>query len=128
MNFIDGTLFRQDGKFYFDEGSFRIQILEEMVPALALYEGKTVTLGIRPEDLHDKLIVSEPSSENTLKASVEMIEPMGAEFTYHLKTLRHTLMARLEGHDRPEINQDIELVVDTDRIHFFDKKTEATIV
>ncbi|MCH7761261.1 sn-glycerol-3-phosphate ABC transporter ATP-binding protein UgpC [candidate division TA06 bacterium] len=128
MNFMEGSLLREDGKFYFDEGSFRVRILEEMVPAVAPYEGKPITMGIRPEDLHDKLVVSKASPENILKASVEMIEPMGYELHFHLKTPHHTFVARLEGRDRPEINQDIELVLDTSRIHFFDKETEASIV
>ena len=128
MNFMEGTLLRKDGKFYFDEGSFRIRILEEMFPKVAPYEGKPITFGVRPEDLHDKLVVSEASPENTLKASVEMIEPMGPELVFHLKSPRHTFIARLEDHDHPEINQDIELVVDTTRVHFFDKETGVSIV
>jgi len=128
MNFMEGTIFRQDGKFYFDEGSFRIRILEEMIPTLAPYEGKQITLGIRPENLHDKLVVSEASPEATLKATVELIEPMGAELAFHLKTPRHTFIARLDGRDSPELNQDIELVMDTSKIHFFDKETEASII
>ena len=128
MNFIEGIIFRQDGKFYFNEGSFRIRILEEMIPKVAPYEGKEITLGIRPEDLHDKLLVSEASPESVLKATVELIEPMGPELVFHLKTPRHAFVARLKDHDHPGINQDIELVADTGRIHFFDKETGVTLM
>lgn len=128
MNFLEGSLSRRNGKFYFDEGSFLLRILDDMAPAIASYEGKQVILGIRPEDIHDKLTVSAPSPENTLTASVEMIEPMGSEVTFHLKTPYHTFVARLSGHDRAEVNQDIELVLDANKIHFFDKVTENSIV
>jgi len=32
------------------------------------------------------------------------------------------------GHDRPTINQDMDLVFDMAKIHFFDKDTDNTIV
>lgn len=128
MNFMEGHIFRQDGKFYFSEGSFRIRLLEEMIPALEPYEGKSITLGIRPEDLHDKLVVSGVSPETLIKATVEMIEPMGSEQAFHLKTPHHTFIARLNNQDHPGVNQDIELVIDTAKIHFFDQETEASIV
>ncbi len=128
MNFIEGTLFRRDGKFYFNEGGFQIRIAEEMAPKLAPYEDKGVTLGVRPEDLHDKLVVSEASPENTVKATVELVEPTGSEWALHLKSTHHSFTARLENRHPPEVNQDIELVVDTTRIHFFDQTTGVSIV
>ena len=128
MNFIEGSILRRDGKFYFDGESFQMRVLTEMSKAIAPYEKKRVTLGVRPEDLYDKLLVSEASPENTIKASVEMIEPMGSEFFLHLTTPPHALVARVSGRDRPEINQDLELVLDTGKVHFFDPETEATLV
>ncbi|MFH1857978.1 MAG: sn-glycerol-3-phosphate ABC transporter ATP-binding protein UgpC [Candidatus Omnitrophota bacterium] len=128
MNFLAGTLLKRDRKFYFDEGTFRIRILDEMIPVLSPYEGKPIMMGMRPEDLHDKLTAPEASPETTFKATVEMVEPTGPVLNFHLKTLRHALVARFEGHDRPAVNEDIELVLDTSKIHFFDKETEATIV
>ena len=37
-------------------------------------------------------------------------------------------MARAGAHDRPPLNQDMDLVFDMSKVHFFDKETEATIV
>ncbi len=128
MNFMNGRLFHRDKKFYFDEGSFQVRILDEMALKVAPYDGKEIVLGIRPEDLHDKLVVSRASPENTVKVSVEMVELLGSESLLHVATLHHTLVARCDSIDCPEIDQDIELVLDTGKIHFFDQATEACIV
>ncbi|MBI1976319.1 MAG: sn-glycerol-3-phosphate ABC transporter ATP-binding protein UgpC [Candidatus Omnitrophica bacterium] len=128
MNFMQGRIFRMDGKFYFDEGNFKVRLVDEMGPKVAVYEGKSVIFGIRSEDIYDKLFVSMAPPENIVKASVEIIEPMGAEVYLYMRTKRHTFIARVGGHDRPEVNQDIDMVFDMSRVHFFDPETEKTII
>ena len=129
MNFLEGRILRQESRFFFDEGSFRIQIMEDMARRIASYENRPIVLGIRPEDIYDKLFISEAPASNTLKATVEVVEPMGAEFYLYLKTAgRHALVARMTGEDRPQIDQDVDLVLDTGKLHFFDKETDKAIV
>ena len=94
---------------------------------IAPYEGKEITLGIRAEDIYDKLFVSEASPDNTITATCEVVEPMGSEVYLHLNTGRHTFIARVGAHDRPEVNRDMNLVLDMSKVHFFDKTTEQTI-
>lgn len=128
MNFIDGRIIKKDRKFYFDEGSFRVKIVEDMAAEIVSYEGREVTLGIRAEDIYDKLFVSQSTPDNTISAVCEVVEPVGSEVFIHLRTGRHNFTARLGGHDRPEINRDMDLVLDMSKVHFFDKVTENTIV
>jgi len=87
-----------------------------------------VIFGIRPEDIYDKLFVSEASPENTIRATCEVIEPMGSEAYLYLNTGKSSLVAKVGGHDKPTINQDMDLVFDMSKIHFFDKDTDNTIV
>ena len=128
MNFIEGRMVRKDGRFYFDEGNFKILLMEDMADPLARYENRSVTFGIRPEDIYDQLFVSDAPPGNTLKATVEVIETMGSEFCLYLKAGRHSLVARMTGHDRPQLDQDLDLVLDTSKVHFFDKETGRTLV
>jgi multiple sugar transport system ATP-binding protein len=53
---------------------------------------------------------------------------MGAEFCLYLKAGHHSLIARMTGHDRPQIDQDLDLVLDTGKLHFFDPETEKAVV
>lgn len=128
MNFVRGTLINREGKFYFNEGNFQVKIVDAMVPKIIPYVNKEIIFGIRPEDIYDKLFVSYAPSENTIKANCEVIEPMGSEVYLHLNTGRNSLVAKVGGHDRPAINQDMDLVFDMSKVHFFDKDTDLTIV
>jgi multiple sugar transport system ATP-binding protein len=53
---------------------------------------------------------------------------MGSEVYLHLKTGKSTLVAKVGGHDLPEVNQDIDIVLDMSKVHFFNKDTENAIV
>ena len=128
MNFMEGNIIKKDGKFYFEEGKYQLRIIDEMVPKLAAYAGGEVIFGIRPEDIYDKLFVTEASPENTLTVTVEVIEPMGAEAYLYLTTGVNKIIAKVPGRAKPEVNQEMDLVFDMSKIHFFDKSTEKTIV
>lgn len=128
MNFVKGRIVKEEGKFHFNEGRFQVKIVDAMIKQIGPYLEKEVTLGIRPEDIYDKLFVSDAPPENTIKATCEVIEPMGSEAYLHLNTGKSLLIAKVGGHDKPAINQDIDLVFDMSKVHFFDNDTESTII
>ncbi len=128
MNFIKGTITKKEAKLYFNEGNFQVKIIDAMVSKVSACINKEVIFGIRPEDIYDKLFVSYAPSENTIRANCEVIEPMGSEVYLHLNTGKNLLIAKVGGHNKPAINQDMDLVFDMAKIHFFDKDTDITIV
>lgn len=127
MNFVPGRIIRKNGRFYFDEGVVRVKVSDEMVSTIAPFDGRQVLFGIRPEDIYDKLFVQYAPPENTVTATVEVVEPMGAEVYLHLLLNSHGLTARVAGHERPKVGQDMDLVLDMSKVHFFDPETEAAI-
>ncbi len=128
MNFMKGKIIKKNGKLYFLEGKVQVKLVEEMIPKLSGYIGKEITFGIRSEDIYDKLFVSQAPPENIVKVTCEVVEPMGSEVYLHLNTGKHTFIARVGAHDRPQVNADIDMVFDMSKVHFFDKDTEETIV
>jgi len=128
MNFMTGQIIKKDGRFYFNEGNFSVRIVDEMRKKLASYVDKEVIFGIRPEDVYDRLFVQDAPAENVVTATCEVYEPMGAEAFLYLNTGKHTFVARVGGHDKPAVNQDLELVYDMNKVHFFDVETEKVIV
>ncbi len=128
MNFLDGRIIKKDRKYYFDEGKICAKIVDAMYGKLAAYEGKEVTFGIRAEDIYDKLFVSQPTSENIVKAVCEVIEPLGPAVLLYLNTGRHTFIARVGSYNRPQMNKEMDIVFDMNKAHFFDKDTEQTII
>ena len=128
MNFLTGQVVRSGESLFFSDGTLRLRVVDEMAARLLAYEGKPVTFGIRPEDLYDKLFITDAPTDCVVTSSVELVEPLGAEVYLHLRAGQHALIARVGPHDRPEVNQDIDLVFDMGKAHFFDPETQAAIV
>jgi multiple sugar transport system ATP-binding protein len=128
MNFMDGTIIKKDTKLYFNGESFQVKIVDEMMPKLSSYAGKGIIFGIRCEDIHDKLFVPDAPPEQTVRALVEVVEPMGSEIYLYLTSGRHTFTARVGAHDKPSVNQELDLVFDMSKVHFFNQGTEEAII
>jgi len=128
MNFIEGEIITKDNSLYFNEGTFQVKINEEMYDKLKDYRNKKVCFGIRPEDIHDKLFIPEAPKEVTVQATVEVVEPMGSETILYLNTGKSSFTAEIGSKEQPEVNQEVELVFDMSKVHFFDNETEKTIV
>ncbi|MBI3322717.1 MAG: sn-glycerol-3-phosphate ABC transporter ATP-binding protein UgpC [Candidatus Omnitrophica bacterium] len=127
MNFMSGTIQRVNGGLYFNEGSFKLRVVEDMAQPLLAYDGREITFGIRPEDLYDKLFIAEAPAESTVTSTVEVVEPMGSEVYLHLRTGRYSVVARVSPQARPAVNQDLDLVFDMGKAHFFDPVNEQAI-
>ena len=127
ISLINGRIIKNERKYYFDEGKFQVKLVEEMYKVIAPYEGKDVIFGIRAEDIYDKLFVSEASPENTIRATCEVVEPLGSEVYLYLNSGKSLFIARVGAHNRPDVNCDMNLVFDMSKVHFFDPETENTI-
>ncbi|MFA5115013.1 MAG: sn-glycerol-3-phosphate ABC transporter ATP-binding protein UgpC [Candidatus Omnitrophota bacterium] len=128
MNFMNGRIIKKDGRIYFEEGKIRAKLVEDMFDKILPYLGKEVIFGIRAEDVYDKLFVSNAPPENVVRVNCEVIEPMGSEVYLYLNTGINTFIARVGAHNKPQMNQDMDVVFDMSKVHFFDKDTEETIV
>jgi multiple sugar transport system ATP-binding protein len=128
INLMEGRIIKKERKLYFDEGKFQVKLVEEMYKVMEFYEGKEVVFGIRAEDIYDKLFVSQAAPENTITATCEVVEPLGSEVHLYLNSGKHTFIAKVGAHNRPEVNRDMNLVFDMSKVHFFDRETEKTII
>jgi multiple sugar transport system ATP-binding protein len=127
MNFMEGSLNKKRTGVYFNEENFEIKLPDTFAAQVESHVGRDVILGIRPEDIHDKMDAANASPDNTVSATVEIIEPLGAEAYLYLTTGKSPFIARVSSHDQIEINQDIELVFNMQKAHIFDKETEKCL-
>jgi multiple sugar transport system ATP-binding protein len=127
MNFMNGIIVKKENKLFFNEGNFMVKIADDMNDKLRPYSDKEVILGIRSEHVYDKLFVQYASPDSTISATCEVVEPMGSEVYLYLNTGKHTFIARVGGHNKPVVNQEMDIVLDMAMAHFFDPKTEKTI-
>jgi multiple sugar transport system ATP-binding protein len=61
-------------------------------------------------------------------ATVDIVEPMGAEVHVHLSTERHNFVTRLDPHEDIKVGQRLALAFNMRECHFFDAQTEQAIV
>ena len=94
------------------------------------YIGKEVYMGVRPENIHDEEGFINASPDSKIKVSVEIVELMGSETYLYLKTSgkEGNIIARVDPRSTARSGNTIEVAFDVNRLHFFDKDTEATIL
>ena len=63
-----------------------------------------------------------------IKATVEVVEPMGSETFLYMTTGRYPFIARVDAFVDPAINTELPLLVNMARAHFFSREDEAAIV
>jgi len=129
MNFIKIKVSSKEGMLNFDEeNGFRIVVKREVFPFLSdYYEGKNVILGIRPEDIVDRVFSKIDTASNIVEATVIAEEPMGSENYIHLKTKTANIIMKTAGENRVKEQDKLELVFKIDKLHFFDTETGKRI-
>jgi len=124
MNFLVVNVTEEGGKVYVDEGDFKLAIPETQAKLLKDYIGKQVVFGIRPEDL-DYLEAEKKGL--SIKASVGVIEPLGAEIHVYVNTSKHQMIARVNPDVKLEVGKDLYLFPHFEKAVFFDMETELAI-
>ncbi len=127
-------------------------VLDER-PALRDYVGRSVAVGIRPEDMEDAAL-SQAAEGTRLTSKAELVEAMGSDVLIHfgmeaasvvtddtrelardagtdvlgdLETPHTVVVARFSPRTRVKVGDTVEVHVDTTRLHFFDLDTSASI-
>ena len=142
MNFIEGVLLKEDGKYYFEFGTedtktrkgVKYKILlpdsKNVKGQLDPYieEEKTVIAGIRPEHISDDDAYVSAHPESTVKAHVDVTEMMGVETYLYMACEGFNLNARVDPKTATRAGDDISIAFKSEFIHLFDADTEKTIV
>jgi multiple sugar transport system ATP-binding protein len=154
MNLVGVDLARSDSRVVAKIGEDTLEVDERVLarrPGLKAFEGKRLILGVRPEDLEDEGFANDASSGRRLSAQVDIREDMGSEVFIHFgvagKPVRgedvkaavgeeaievaegkgNVWVARVDRDTKAQEGGNIELVVDTTRLHFFDPETGDAI-
>ncbi len=140
MNFIDAVLRKNSAQQYYVEfGSddsktsrgVKYQIIvpeSKAVPELEKYVDREVTLGIRPESVHDEEMYISTATTGIIDCNVEITEMMGAETFLYLECEGIPITARVSPRSTARPQDMIKVALDPNRIHLFDKETEKAIV
>ena len=91
------------------------------------YNGKTVVLGIRPEDVHDEPEFLAKSPDTVLEAKIRVYEMLGAEVFLYFDYEGASMTARVEPSTKARTGDTVKFALDASKIHVFDKETEEAI-
>ena len=91
------------------------------------YDGKTVVLGIRPEDIHDSQMFIETSPNSVIEAHIRVYELLGAEVFLYFDYAGSQVTARVDPRTTAKQGDHIKFALDMEHAHFFDKDTELVI-
>lgn len=123
MNFMAGTIENNNG-LVFNEGKIQLPVPEKFTQQLKPFIKKKIFFGIRPEDIYDANFA--PGIQKTALAEclLEVVEPMGNEIFLYFNSGIHQFVARVGTHETPAVDQNLKLVFNMEKGHFFDPETE----
>ena len=132
MNFFRGTLRRAGDHVSFVEDNpggapLTIALDEVLAGRSSGHLDRPVVLGVRPEAVHDSLLVASPDPGRTAEVRVEVAEPMGAETLLYLFTGATSFIARVSPTDRFDAGQKVQVTFDLSHAHLFDPATELAL-
>jgi multiple sugar transport system ATP-binding protein len=156
MNMAVGTLDRQGDDLVLRLGGAVLQLPASVAaerPGLAGYVGRPIAVGIRSEDMEDARIARDAPEEARLRAAVTLTEALGSEIMVHFcvdaakvvtedtRELEkdagtedipavqegNPFVASFAPRSRVRPGDEIEIVVDRERMHFFDPDTGLAV-
>jgi multiple sugar transport system ATP-binding protein len=154
MNMLEVTIAEANGGLVAQGANQSLTLSDDAVsahPELKAYVGRSVVLGIRPEDLEDAALAKDTPFEQRLKGKVILTEALGSEVMAHFTVpippalteearelaedigveglpqqgndTEADVVGRFGARTRVKAGDDVEVAVDTRGLHFFDPET-----
>ena len=129
QNFIDAKCTIQGDKATLTFGDYSVVLPDYKAKKLEEggYNGKTVVLGIRPEDISDDPEMIQKNGDCVIESDVTGYELLGAEVLLYYSVAGANMTARVDSDTPARYGDHIKLAFDPHKIHVFDKETELTI-
>lgn len=127
MNFVPGEV-GKNGVFTTPDG-YKLKVPKAQLACLEAADliEEQVILGIRPEDIHDDVIVMETYPDSKFTATVDVSELLGANTNIYMSINGSSVCASVDGRADIKIGDKIDLAIDMNKCHFFDGKTEQCV-
>ena len=126
MNFIDAKF---DGAML-EAGGVKFEIPEEKANVLKEkgYTGKTVVMGVRPENVYDAKSESLCKLTAPFEAKITVFELLGSEVQLYFDFAGASMSAKVGQSSKAAVGDTMNFAFDVDKIHVFDKETEQAVI
>ena len=113
--------------FQDDTGAFRLKMPDAKADKYRPLRGKQVVFGIRPEDVHDPHFAPPGIHSGLVDSMVEVTELMGNEVIVYLNTQDKPFLARVDPRTKSRVGSKVQVAMNMDNLHIFDKQTEKAV-
>ena len=129
MNFTDAVVSKKGEDVMLQVGKYALKVPVSKKKALidGGYVGKTVVLGIRPENVHDEEAFIANSPDSIIETTIKVYELLGAEVYLYFDVEGTQMTARVNSRTELRNGDHAKFALDMEKIHLFDKETELTI-
>ena len=129
MNFLDAKCEADGDKIVLDLGESKITLEGAKAKKVIEggYDGKTVVVGIRPEDVHDEESFIASSPNTVIESEIRVYEMLGAEVYLYFDYAGTNMTARVNPRTTARTGDTVKFALDANKIHIFDKETEMVI-
>ena len=129
MNFTDAKCKIEGGNavLTFDKFSVTLPPAKSKKLADGGYNGKTVVLGIRPDDMTDSARDIEEFKGSIIDTTVTGYELLGSEVILYFNIGGVNMCAKVGSGTPARVGDKVKLAMNPQKIHVFDKETEQTI-
>ena len=132
INMIPVRLSQEGDQVYALFGEHRVLVPNGKISKLTApsYIGKEVLMGVRAENIRYEQAFLSVSPESVVDAKVRHVELLGSETYLHLELdgVKGNVVARVDPRCIAAPGMSLPLAIDSNRIHFFDKDTEKSIM
>jgi len=130
MNMIDAVVRKNGNIADLEFAGHKISLPEAKSKVLfnGGYEGKTVSLGIRPEDIDDDALFVQNNPEGCFDATINVYELLGAEVFLYFNFGDTQFTARVAPTTPARVGDNVKFAMDLSKLHVFDKETELTLL
>ncbi|MCP4481494.1 MAG: sn-glycerol-3-phosphate ABC transporter ATP-binding protein UgpC [bacterium] len=128
MNFLNCCIIEKNDMLYLKDIAFELRVPKNFEDKLTSYLNKNVVLGMRPEDIYDKLYATSSNIDNTAGVTVDVVEPMGSHTHLLLNIGEQKIIATVESQNRAKSGQDIDIVFNLQKMQIFDEDTKHSIL
>ena len=124
MNILQVSVKESGGGLVVEGTGFELEVASAHHDRLRSHVGRDLLVGIRPEDLS----YTDDARGSTLTASVDVVEPLGAETHAYLSAGSNQFTTRMAPDVDVRVGTEITLSADVERVHYFDLETEASLL
>jgi len=124
MNLLDVRVMEQNGSLFVQGENFRMAVPADLRDRYLKVKDREAILGIRPQHIFDKGIRGPFPGGEPLRATVEVIEPVGSEVILLATCGSAQVTAMVDPQTLAKPHAEIEFLVDMNQMHLFNKSTE----